>query len=161
MKPIVSSLIILLGMFSAVSCCKKQANKLAEKELMATDSLFSVLSAEQGMQKAFLANFDSSVVLLRSNKMPLTGIAELKQHFKTVSDTAFILTWKPLKAIASDDGTMGYTYGIYEIRDKSDKKRTESGTYITIWKRMGNGKWKATFDAGNEGIGDSVQKEGI
>jgi ketosteroid isomerase-like protein len=157
MRTIPKSILILSGLLLVFSCCPKHDAQLAEKELMATDSLFSVMSSQQGMQKAFLAYFDSSVVLLRTNKMPLTGIAALRKHFETFSDTSFILTWKPLKAIASREGDFGYTYGIYEINDKATAKKTESGTYITIWKRMGDGKWKATFDAGNEGTGDAVQ----
>ena len=157
MRTIITSCIILCCMLLGFACCRQPSARLAEKELMATDSQFSAVSAQQGMQKAFLAYFDSTVVLLRSNNLPLTGIAALKKHFGTFSDTSFILTWRPLKAIAAREGDFGYTYGVYDIHDKTTAKKTESGTYITIWKRMGDGKWKATFDAGNEGIGDTAR----
>lgn len=142
----------LLIAFFTGACNKKPAQNI-EKELMKADSLFSVLSVEQGMQKAFLAYLDTSAVLIRQNRMPLEGVSSIKNYFNGFSDTTFSLTWKPLKARLSNEGSMGFTYGIYEISDKATGQQTGTGTYVTIWQKDKNGTWKAVFDTGNEGLG--------
>ena len=144
---------VLLISFLTAACGSKQPQQKAEKELMKTDSLFSRLSIEQGMQKAFLAYMDTSAVLIRQKHMPIEGVSFIKHYFEGFSDTTFILTWKPLKARLSHENTMGFTYGIYEIAQKTTGKLTGTGTYITIWQKDSNGHWKAIFDTGNEGLG--------
>lgn len=144
---------VLLITFLAAACGRKQIQQKAEKELFSTDSLFSRLSIEQGMKKAFLEYLDSSAVLIRQNRMPIEGLPSIRHYFAGFSDTTFNLTWKPLKARLSSENTMGFTYGIYEITEKTTGKLTGTGTYVTIWQKDANRKWKAVFDTGNEGLG--------
>ncbi|MEI6436818.1 MAG: hypothetical protein ACOYMF_01880 [Bacteroidales bacterium] len=138
------------------ACENKQNQQNQVKELKATDSLFSKMSIEKGMKNAFLTYLDSSAVLLRSNHMPFEGIASVKRYFDGFSDTSFILSWKPLKAKISPEGALGYTYGIYEINDKASGKSNGKGTYITIWQKDNNCRWKAVFDTGIDGTGESI-----
>lgn len=154
-KCIPAMAVAFMLVMSACSC--RQSPQKPEKELIAADSLFSRMSVEKGMKNAFLAYLDTSAVLLRSNRMPLEGIASIKNYFSGFSDSSFILSWKPLKAKISEKSNMGFTYGTYDITDKATGKRSGTGTYITIWQKDGKGKWKAVFDTGNEGLGDSVQ----
>ena len=146
-------IVMLLIIFQITSCSSGKPRLDVEKELISTDSLFSVVSAEQGMKKAFLAYLDTSAVLIRKNRMPIEGESLIKNFFEGFSDTSFILTWKPLKARLSADNTMGFTYGVYEIAEKTTGNLSGTGTYVTIWQKNGKGNWKAIFDAGNEGTG--------
>jgi ketosteroid isomerase-like protein len=152
----IAPLAILLILFTSACNCRKSSQN-QEKELIATDSLFSEMSADKGMKNAFLAYLDTNAVLLRSNHRPIEGIAAIKKYFAGFSDSSFILTWKPLKAIISSNSTMGFTYGIYRITDKITGKSNGNGTYITIWQKDNKGKWKAVSDTGNEGLGDTIQ----
>jgi ketosteroid isomerase-like protein len=147
--------LLMILLTSACSCKQSQQNQ--EKELITSDSLFSRLSMEKGMKNAFLAYLDSSAVLLRPNKMPIEGIGAVKRYFEGFSDTSYILTWKPIKAEISGKHGLGFTYGTYEIREKSTGKSNGRGTYATLWKKDSKGKWKAVFDSGNEGLGDSIR----
>lgn len=143
----------LLISFLATSCSPRQERQKAEKEILSADSLFSILSAGQGMKKAFMEYLDTSAVLIRKNRLPIEGQFSIRQYFEGFSDTTFILTWKPLKARLSGDQSMGFTYGTYEITEKTTGKLTGTGTYITIWQKDSKGRWKAVFDTGNEGLG--------
>ena len=31
------------------------------------------------------------------------------------------------------------------------------GTYVTIWKKQANGRWKFVLDSGNEGVGAEMK----
>lgn len=61
------------------------------------------------------------------------------------------LDWKPTLADVSPDGQMGYTYGVYTIATKEDpSKILERGSFMTVWKRGADGKWRVIADMGSE-----------
>ena len=120
-----------------------------------TDRYYSSLSAEKGMNTAFLAMFDSAGVKLSANRMPVEGLLAIRQLLAEKSDSAFILTWEPAFEKVAASGEVGYTYGIYKVTSKSSTvEKTSEGTYCTIWQKNANGEWKALLDTGNEGLGN-------
>ena len=48
-------------------------------------------------------------------------------------------------------GDIGYTYGIHTNTEKATGKITK-GTYITIWQKQSDGKWKFVLDTGTQGL---------
>ena len=58
------------------------------------------------------------------------------------------LMWEPIKVDVSADGTLGYTWGRYDFTNKGQdgKPVTQSGIYLTVWKRQADGKWRYVFD---------------
>lgn len=59
------------------------------------------------------------------------------------------LVWEPVFADMSAAGDLGYTTGpwIGSSRSRADADPT-FGEYVTIWRRQGDGTWKAELDAG-------------
>jgi len=45
---------------------------------------------------------------------------------------------------------LGYTYGIYQF---TTPDTITKGTYVSIWKKGADEKWKYVFDSGNQGLG--------
>lgn len=119
-----------------------------------TDRYYSSLSAEKGMDTAFLAMFDSAGVKLSANRMPIEGLQAIRQLLAGKSDSDFILTWEPTFEKVAASGELGYTYGIYKVTNKDTGEKTGEGTYCTIWQKNANGEWKALLDTGNEGLGN-------
>lgn len=144
---------ILLVMAIAFSACKNNIHPTDSKVLADTDRFYSALSAEKGMNTAFLAMFDSAGVMLRANHVPIEGFSAIKTYLLSESDSSFILTWDPIFAKISASGDMGYTYGTYQIKDKASDSIAGVGKYTTIWQKKSDGKWKAMLDAGNPGLG--------
>lgn len=72
----------------------------------------------------------------------------MKPFFEKKGNT---LTWFPENGGISKDGDLGYTYGKYirHYTDEHDKKVTETGRYISIWRRQSNGAYKIEVDFGN------------
>ena len=120
-------------------------------KLMETDRAFSKLSEEKGMKNAFLEYIDSNGVLLRPDHLPLLG-ADAIDFLIQQNDSSFSLKWEPKTGVVSRSGEMGYTYGVYVLRPGS-KDTLIYGTYVSIWKKQTDGKWKFVLDTGNEGIG--------
>ena len=149
--------LLVFILFSFVGCQiktsveQKTASPAAEKiNLMAADMAFSEMSEKEGMKAAYLEYSDSNVVLLRPNVMPITG-ADAIDFLITIDDAAYTFNWEPQRAMVSQGGDMGFTYGVYGLHPK-DMDTTYYGTYVNIWKKQADGKWKLALDSGNEGI---------
>jgi ketosteroid isomerase-like protein len=156
MKPSVYLAMILIPAILPFTGCegtKRHERKVAE--LMQIDREFARLSVEVGANKSFLTYIDDSCVLLRPNRYPVIGRKKIEEIFSK-PDTSFTLNWKPLRADIAESGDLGYTYGIYtvEMDSPEGKSVTKEGTYVTVWKKDKNGKWKFVLDTGNQGLGN-------
>lgn len=115
--------------------------------LIKADKDFSTMSSERGMKAALMHYMAKEGVLLRPNENPLVG-ADAIEYISQVNDSGYTVTLHPARADISDDGTLGYTYGIYEILVQDTTIR---GTYINVWKKQ-NGEWRFMLNSGNQGI---------
>ncbi|MBN9349487.1 MAG: hypothetical protein J0H55_02285 [Chitinophagaceae bacterium] len=132
--------------------CNEQNQSRAEEiaspaQLMQADNDFSKMSEEKGMRKAFTHFMAREGVLLRPDERPMIG-ADAIQYISEVDDSDYSVLWHPIRADISDDGQLGYTYGIYEVKTKDT---TVEGTYINVWKKQ-NGQWKFVINTGNQGL---------
>ena len=125
------------------------------QEIIQADEAFSELSKKEGMKRAFIEYIDNEGILLRGGHLPIIG-ANAIDFLSQVNDSSYTLTWSPSGAgiAASDD--FAYTYGIYKLELKDTVLR---GTYVSIWKKQKDGKWKFVLDSGNEGIGSTGNEQ--
>lgn len=128
-----------------------KADAFAKIEMLQADRDFSKMSEEKGMKTAFIEYLDSNGVLLRPNRLPITG-ADAIDFLIQQNDSDYTLTWEPKNGSIAKSGELGYTYGIYAIRP-TNKDTVIYGTYVSIWKKDKSGTWKYVLDTGNEGIG--------
>lgn len=142
--------VMIASVFTA--CTNKK--QIDSKILFDTDRYYSGLSAEKGMNAAFLAMFDSAGVMLKPKHTPIEGYEAIRTALMSQDDSTFTLTWEPKFAKISASGDMGYTYGTYKVKDKETDSISGEGTYTTIWMKRKNGKWKAMLDTGNPGLGE-------
>jgi ketosteroid isomerase-like protein len=122
--------------------------------LMQTDKAFSEMSIEKGMKAAFIEYIDSNGVLLKPNQLPIVG-ANAIDYLIGQNDTSFTLNWQPHNAFVSKSADLGYTYGVYALHPKY-ADTVLYGTYVSIWKKQGDGRWKFVLDSGNEGIDSTI-----
>jgi hypothetical protein len=129
-------------------------------DLLQTDLSFSQLSEQKGRNAAFIAFAAEHATMLRPYSMPLTGKDSIISRFSSHPDTAYTLTWVPVRADVARSGELGFTYGTYQLIIKNIGK--EEGTYCTVWKKDKNHSWKFVLDTGNEGLNandESADKE--
>jgi ketosteroid isomerase-like protein len=115
------------------------------KELIKTDQDFSLMSRQKGRNEAFLFYAADSVVMPAEGKLPLFGKPALARQFEGAPDDSIRLQWKPLRAEASGD--LGYTFGQWQLRRKGVDS-VQYGTYVTVWKKFPDGRWKYILDCG-------------
>ncbi|HSN61522.1 MAG TPA: hypothetical protein VLR49_11340 [Ferruginibacter sp.] len=142
-----------------IASCKNKQNPPAysvnEKiALMQADEAFSKMSVEKGMKTAFIEYIDSNGVLLKPNQLPIVG-ANAIDYLLEQDDTNFTLNWQPHNAFVSLSADLGYTYGVWALHP-NNKDTVLYGTYVSIWKKQGDGRWKFVLDSGNEGIEDTL-----
>jgi ketosteroid isomerase-like protein len=145
MKRVISGLTIVLFLFS----CSEKKPVADPKVLLDADIAFSDYSVQHGYQKAFIEFAHDSVVLLKPRRMPIAGKRSLMRSYEGKSDSGLVLFWKPAKAVISESGELGYTFGFWTFIAQSDTSR---GTYLTVWKKDSGGKWKYIADTGNDGL---------
>lgn len=151
-KKILFLIVVLLGIFTG--CSNREAIEKGKAELIQTDLEFSKLSEEKGMHESFLAYWDENGILIRDSSYPIVGKEAIKKLYDAKSDKGFVLTWKPSYSDISESCDLGFTYGIWELNltGKEGLVEKENGTYVTVWRKDINGKWKMALDTGCDGL---------
>jgi ketosteroid isomerase-like protein len=141
--------LILIGIgLTLIVACMKENN--IDEELIRVDKDFAKYSSEHGASKAFYEYADENAVMLRDNAMPLLGRDHIQELFAKRDDSKYTFTWQPISAKTAKAGDMGFTYGTYKIITDDTVRE---GTYVSIWEKDKEGKWKFVLDSGNEGLG--------
>ena len=144
------TVIVVLSSCQELSFRKKDDRVDALNAMQQTDADFSETSKRKGFKAAFLEYIDEDGTLLRPNRMPIVG-ADAVEYLSAINDSTVQLTWEPLGGDVAKAGDMGYTYGTYLMKDSASESR---GTYVTVWRKNPEGKWKFVLDTGNQGIGE-------
>ena len=122
---------------------KKVDQEAARTALLKVDRDFSKASADQGAREAFLLYAAKAVRLFRNDHFPFVGRTAAADALAPITGE---WTWTPSFAGVSVSGDLGYSYGIYELRDKSGAGSvSERGNYARVWKKV-NGEWKLVVD---------------
>lgn len=145
MKSISLCLLFFTASCSFFSTEKEEinANEKALIEMQKADIAFSEYSKLKGMHKAFLQYIADDAVLLQSNTIPIIG-ADAILFIANMNDANLELTWNPLGGEVASSGEMGYTYGTFFL--KNDTTTMQQGSYVTIWKKQPDGKWKFVLE---------------
>lgn len=115
-------------------------------EILQADIDFANTSKERGMKQAFIKFMAKEAVLLRPDRLPITG-ADAIEYISQIDDSGLLLSWIPEKATVSEDGTLGYTYGMYTAETGAD---TLIYPYVHIWKKQ-EGEWKFILETYTQG----------
>jgi ketosteroid isomerase-like protein len=142
---------VIIAILFLIISCTKSVNSPKPGQLMQADRDFSALSVKVGMHKAFMEYVADSGVMLRDKSYPLVGKQAIANIFAGRSDTSFTLTWEPVYEKIASSGELGYTYGYFTSRVKATGVEGR-GTYLTIWQKQPDGKWKFVMDTGTDGL---------
>lgn len=148
---------LLLLVIGAGGCKQKKeqqtgANLVNEKiELLKADQAFSDMCEEEGMKAAYMEFIDSNGVLLKPDHLPIVG-ADAIDYLLRQDDASYTLKWQPQNAHVALAADLAYTYGVYAVHPRQ-VDTVLYGTYVNIWKKQADGRWKFVLDATNEGIG--------
>jgi len=125
----------------------KPVNQEAERSvLLLVDREFSNTSAVRGAAGAIRSYAAIDVRLFRNDKFPFVGKLAATEALLPLKGE---WTWTPSFADVSTSGDLGYSYGVYEVREKGGARTvTEKGNYARVWKKDGS-TWKLVVDVAN------------
>ena len=123
-------------------------------QLLTLDGEFSQ-SVAKGGGPAFSSWFAEDAVTLNNGKAAVLGRERIRGK-ATWKPQEYKLNWQPEGARMGPAGDMGFTWGHYdsEAKDSDGKTVKKDGRYITVWKRMPDGKWKVALDASADDVAD-------
>lgn len=145
-------LLLLASCYTKKKKSEKETNAALKAVVMETDREFSKYSEIRGLRAAFTEYIDSNGILLRPNTVPLVE-GNAMDFISMADDKDFMMTWEPKSASVAASGDLAFTYGIYSMKQNTSDS-IQYGTYVTIWKKQANGKWKFVLHSGNEGVGE-------
>jgi ketosteroid isomerase-like protein len=122
----------------------KGVNQESERvALLMADREFSNASGFRGAVEAFRSYAATDVRLFRNGRFPFVGKLAATDALVPVATE---WTWTPSFAYVSLSGDLGYSYGTYELREKTGARaHAEKGNYARVWKKL-NGYWKVVAD---------------
>jgi ketosteroid isomerase-like protein len=67
---------------------------------------------------------------------------------------ALKISWHPVRVQVAKSGELGYTSGTYQMafNDPSGKAISDTGKYVTVWKKQSDGSWKVLLDIFNSDL---------
>src|ERR1700738_2447477 len=101
---------------SIVGGFKRVDPEAGRAALLSVDRDFSKASADQGAREAFLFYAAKDVRLFRNDHFPFVGKMAAADALAPLTAE---WTWTPSFAGVSESGDLGYSYGVYELREKS------------------------------------------
>ena len=128
-----------------------QTNSKATDAIRVADEAWLKTYEAKDVDRA-VAFCDEQGSMLWPNAPIATGknaIAKLTASAFAIRD--FKLVWHPDKLGIARSGELGYSSGTYlwTFKDASGKPISDTGKYLTVWKRQADGSWKVLFDTFN------------
>ncbi len=147
------SLVVCLASVPLMGCAAAPSPVSSPAELRASleqaELAFAADTAARGID-GWLDAFADDGALLDPRGVQTRGKAAIRARMATFL-AKHRLDWKPTLADVSPDGQMGYTYGVYTLAAKDDlSKILERGSFMTVWRRGPDGKWRVVADMGSE-----------
>jgi ketosteroid isomerase-like protein len=124
-----------------------------EADLRRTDVEFAEATEKRGAE-GWVSYFADDGAQLSARAEIVRGPDAVREQMSTFfAKGDRRLTWRPLIVQVSPAGDMGFTYGPYQVLSVGRDGATElirKGTYMTVWRREKDGRWKVVADLGSQ-----------
>jgi ketosteroid isomerase-like protein len=140
-------LFVLLSLATGFAATPDRQSDL--KELAAMEDQFCAMAKERGLLAAFRHFAAPEVAFIDTDPRQWRGAAAVMERIGE-DKPGVSLTWSAMFTDVSDDGTLGYNYGRYELHapGQDGKEVVRGGFFLSIWKRQSDGSWKYVMDTG-------------
>jgi ketosteroid isomerase-like protein len=122
-----------------------------EAAIRDTDKAFSAAATSKDIEGALAFYAKDAVVMPPNEPMAMSPEAIRKSFTAFMSAPGLSMSWEPTKAGVGHSGDLGYTLGTYQLSMTGPDGRpiSDSGKYLTIWRKQGDGTWKVEADMFN------------
>jgi ketosteroid isomerase-like protein len=124
--------------------------KAARREILRADSAFVRALTAKNLD-SLMPYYDPDVVSMQEGTKPVKGMGGLRSSYaEALTANPHDLTFESGGVNFSDDGTMAWDYGTYEMTANDSKGKPAKGTggFLNVWKRVG-GRWVIVAEINN------------
>lgn len=145
-------LVVIVCLCLAAACAPNSDVEALKSELMEADIAFARMAFEQGRNVAFLEFMAEDVTIMPRRGDLIRGRNAYRKQLSESSAAEPVVRWKPFFADISQSGDLGYTMGTFQYFENKQEGAAvlREGSYVTIWKKQPDGRWRFVFDAGND-----------
>lgn len=144
----IAAIVSIPAIILLAACAGARDKGAMVDELLAVDTEFAHYSVQHGASEAFDKFLADEAVWLPIEIDAVHGRHQIADQLRPLDD-GWILDWKPTHATVSDDGSLGYTWGHYELYKRESVGEKVVGKYLTVWRAGADGRWRAIADIGN------------
>jgi ketosteroid isomerase-like protein len=137
------ALLVALALSGCSSVPPKASTADLAREVQETERAFAKTMADR--DHAAFASFLAKETVFFSREKPLHGAEEVAAFWKRYyAEPAAPFSWEPAEVEVLPSGTLALSSGPVH-----DGKGNLVGTFTSIWRREGPGRWRIVFDKGN------------
>jgi ketosteroid isomerase-like protein len=121
-----------------------------EKELKANEAGWEKDYQARDVDKAVAHYSNDAAVANPGMALASDEVSRKMAISQFLSDPSMKVTFASDRVGVAQSGEMAYTRGHYAIESidpKTGKFKSETGSYLTVWKKQADGSWKAVEDA--------------
>jgi len=151
------SIVALTALALASACASPEppdTRAQDEAAIRALETAWSAALQAKDVDK-FVANYAPDAVTLPANGPIATTPADIRKGITDMmASPGLSMTFKPTSVFVAKSGDVAYTYGTYDLSmtGPDGKPVTDKGKYVTIYKKQGDGSWKAAVDTFNSDL---------
>ena len=126
----------------------KVDTKAEAAKLMQASRDWSKEAESRNLEKV-LSYWHDDAIMIGDKQEVLKGKAAIAEMVKgAFRDSAFRISWEPLSAEVSDDGSMGYIIENSSVTfgDPTGTPQTMHSNAVSIWRKQADGSWKNVVD---------------
>jgi ketosteroid isomerase-like protein len=142
--------LLLLSPFAASAQSSKSSATRAA--LLKTDTEWAAAAGTTDVER-IVSFWTDDAVIYPPREAPVAGKMAVRKY---VSDSlkipGFAISWKPMEAVVSASGDLGYTRGTntFTFPDAQGRLTTSNGRYLTVWRKEPGGRWRCVVDFWND-----------
>ena len=124
-----------------------ESSKLSD-EIHEVENAFCHYGKIYGVGSAFVMFAAEDAVINRNNRI-YKGKEEIGLFYSSLKVKILSLEWSPSYIDGSEDMTMAYTYGNYEMKHLAENEseiQESRGIFHTVWKKQKDGTWKYVYN---------------
>jgi len=167
------SLLLLVLLIAFAGCAQQEPaapaadppDTRAQDEMAVRDAAKLWAAAAQAKDpEKFVSFYDEDAVLMLHSAPLASGKAAIRENITAfMKDPAFALSFETTSVEVAKSGDLAYELGTYTATStdpKTKKPITAKGHGVVVWKKQGDGSWKAHVDVPVEGPPEAAAPAG-
>lgn len=149
-----SRFLLCLPAFMLLTACTPPDTRSADEQaIREADAQWSKTAQAHDLD-GVVSYYTDDAVLLAPNAPIAADKRSIRESWAALLGATLSISWQVTKIEVARSGDLAYLVGSYSVTEKDahGNPSTDRGKLIEVWKKQGDGKWKATADTYNSDL---------